>query len=129
MADDDAFEMGVVDEEDRAAQRVRGESRGVPMTMSAGGQTVSRSQLVHQPSLSEVRSFSKTQVRTCGMCKHFRHKDFQDVKDTFMAKLIHEYQWNPKFIGDNPANMGRCAQNDQIVVGPSSLGCEVFKAK
>lgn len=119
----------IIDEEDAEAQKAHGAGRGIPLTWKSGGKEVSQQSMIRQPSLEEQRLFTCTRVRTCGQCQHFKHSAFQRLMPNFMAKLIHEYQWNPRFLGDNPTKLGCCGEDPELVVGPSSLGCSAFKAK
>lgn len=117
----------IIDEEDKLAMEVRSRQGGLPVSM--GGQ---KQRLVHLPNDEEVKNFSKTRIRTCGSCKHFRKDHFGDKKNVtnkFVAELIHDYEWRKEFLGDDPENMGRCGAKDDTITGPSSLACESYRAK
>lgn len=119
-------ERNVVDEED--AQAREAQASGLPVEFRAGRDVVGRSMLV-KPTTQQVATFSCTRVRTCGGCKFFHKAGFAEVRSDFMAKLIHDYQWRPDFIGDHPSKMGRCSQNEELVTGPNSLACDQFRPK
>jgi len=132
MADD---KKNVIDEEDAEARRALNNA-GIPVTWHQAGQGLSREsivgperRLVEKLTPQQVNLFSRSRVRTCGQCKHFRLSYFQQVKSAFMRRLVIEHEWRPEFIGDHPTKMGRCMQDESLVVGPNSLGCDAFKPK
>lgn len=126
MADDSSKP---VDEEDAMVQRAIADMHGLPLDYRAGGQTVAQSSLIAAPDARQLRVFQNSRVRTCGSCKHFDNANFIKVAGAFMKKLVHEYEWNPKYIGDHPSKMGRCGQDPALVVGPNSLGCDAYRTK
>jgi|SRR6185503_11798414 len=127
MADKD---RDVVDEEDAVARDNAGQAAGLPLQWQNGaGEGVGQQRMIQKPTLKQVEQFTRAQVRTCGSCKHFRNNHFRQIAGRFMAKLIHEYQWNPKYIGDRPENMGRCAEDESLAVGPNSLACSHYNPK
>lgn len=121
-----ADEKNIVDEEDAEAQKSR---TALPMQWQSGNEVVAESALIQKPTGRQLSVFQNQRVRTCGMCKHFRRGYFQQIREFFMQALVHEYEWDPRFVGSNPHQMGRCMQDSELAVGPNSLGCEVFKAK
>lgn len=126
----DHRKLNVIDEEDAEGQRARANMVGLPLSWAnADGTVVGKNRMVQAPTLDQVRTFSCTRVRTCADCVHFQRGFFQQVKDRFMAALVHEHQWNPKFIGDRPERMGRCAQDPELVTGPNSLACDHYRVK
>ena len=125
----DGVKRDVVDEEDEVILREIADRQGLPIDYRAEGGVIAESRLISKPSTSELRAFARTRVRTCGSCKHFNRDAFQKVAHPFMKQLVHEMQWDPKFSGDKPENMGRGGQNDELVVGPNSLGCSAYRAK
>lgn len=127
MADDD--QKKPVDEEDAELQRAIGDMHGLPLEYQSGGQTVAETSLIAKPDARQLRVFQNARVRTCGSCKYFDNANFQKVAGAFMKTLVHEYEWNPKFIGDHPSRMGRCGQDPSTAVGPNSLGCDHYRAK
>ena len=118
-----------VDAEDAELQRQLADMQGLPVDFQTGGQTVARSSLIAKPDARQLRVFQNARVRTCGSCKFFDNVAFQKVAPEFMRQLVHEYEWNPKFIGDHPSKMGRCAQDESVAVGPNSLGCDAYRVK
>lgn len=119
----------IVDEEDAEAQKAQ-RNGGLPVSWkNADGTVVGKQSLIRAPSPSETNLFTSARVRTCGQCQHFKHSAFQEIKNKFMAALIHDYQWNPRYLGDDPSKLGRCAQDAELAVGPNSLGCSSFRAK
>lgn len=123
MSDDD---RKVVDEEDREALQTIADMRGLPLQYRSGGQTVAESSLIAKPDAHQLQAFQNLRVRTCGSCKFFRREAFQEVAPEFMKKLVREYEWNPAFL-EHPTKMGRCAQDEELVVGPNSLGCDQYR--
>lgn len=126
-------ERDIVDEEDAEIQRTHGTGAGgIPISWKSGNRTFARDSLIRAPTTEQVNLFTQTRVRTCSMCKHFKPQHFGDKKpiaDKFMAQLVHDHQWHPKFIGDDPSKMGRCGEDPSLLVGPNSLGCSAFRAK
>ena len=128
MADD---KRDVVDDEDAAARTAAGEAAGLPLRWNNGasGESFGQQRMIQKPTLQQVELMTNAKVRTCGGCKHFRQHHFGQIAGPFMAKLIHEYQWNPKYLGDSPDKMGRCAESEELVVGPNSLACSHYNEK
>ena len=118
-----------VDEEDAEVQRMIGDMHGLPLDYMSGGESIAQHSLIAAPDARQLRVFQNARVRTCSSCKHFDNANFVKVAGAFMKKLVHEYEWNPKYIGDHPSKMGRCGQDEQLVVGPNSLGCDAYRAK
>lgn len=128
MADD---ERNVIDEEDVYAQQER--AAPLPIDWKTGGQVIAREQLIRKPTARQAQVFASARVRTCADCKFFRHDALQKPKGLvrgFMHRLWEE--WGTKgsnFLGDRPDRMGRCAQDEELVTGPSSLACDHYKPK
>jgi hypothetical protein len=112
----------IIDEEDKAAFEAR--AQGIPLDF--GG--VQRP-MVHLPTAHEQKVFSNARVRTCGGCKRFARHHFAPHQAKFLAELKHEYEWDQKFLCEDPDKMGRCTDNAELVVGPNSLACSNFRAK
>lgn len=127
MADKD---FDIVDEEDQLAQKSR--AHGVPVSWKQGGtdQVVGRDMLVQKPTLDQVNLFSNKRVRTCATCKYFAHNHAKPILGSFIAQLWEE--WGPgghRYVGDRPDRLGRCREDAELMVGPSSLACSHYKLK
>lgn len=130
MADD---ERNIIDEEDAEAQRSRAAPLPIDWKIGATGQTVGRDALIQAPNARQLRVFQNKRVRTCGDCKFLRQDAFQKPKGMlsgFMRGVWEMWGTSPsKYLADRPDKLGRCAQDPDLVVGPSSLACDHYRAK
>lgn len=101
----------------------------IPINWSSGGVTLPARSAIKIPTPSEVATFSDVRVKTCGGCAHFQHNHGQSVVSKFMALVVLEAKWKREFVAEDPSKLARCAMNDEIMTGPSSMGCDQWKDK
>jgi hypothetical protein len=105
--------------------------KSLPVFWKSGDKVVAKSETkIQLPTGSETATFSQQDAKTCGGCRHFRgaQKDRPTIKG-FVAAALHEAGWKKMFLGDKPENLGRCSEDEGLVVGPNSRACTHYSQK
>lgn len=84
--------------------------------------------VVARPTARQLAVFGQQRQITCGTCKFFRRDTGQVImRNTQFLQSLPEQGWKREHLCDDPQKMGLCDQHGDMIVGPSSLGCEFYK--
>jgi len=86
--------------------------------------------MVARPTTRQLAVFGQSRQITCATCKHFRHHTGQQVlADTDFVRSLPEQGWKKEHLGHDPEHLAICDQHGDMVVGPHTLACDLYKRR
>lgn len=120
----------------REAAAARPTKMGMPTTWKDREQPVimrGPDARVVTPTQSEIEVYSEQGGQVCGACRSFAISPAardKIISEQFADRLVHEQEWQLRYLGVPPSHLGLCSQSDgELAVTMISRACSDFRPR